>query len=321
MQTKHLDRVRCHGYAEDVTPVDAPVLLELYAGIGGVAATGARVVAGIDHDELAHTVYAANFSHPVLRKNLVSFPIDALKAFAATVWWLSPPCQPFTVRGQRRDVNDRRCESLLRLVDVMQIARPPVVMLENVPGFAGSLAESRVRGALAGYTITVEEHCPTALGVPMQRRRVYLVALRSDVVDQHGPFAPVWPEIPVQLRPLAGYLDEHPSEAMRLQPAFLDRFEDALHIVEADDPRALAACFTGAYGRSPVYAGSYLRREGVLYRFSPAEIARLMGFGDAFWLPDDVPRVTRKLGNAVSVDIARHLLAALPRAVRPLDVD
>ncbi|MCB9677653.1 MAG: DNA cytosine methyltransferase [Alphaproteobacteria bacterium] len=279
-----------------------PRVLELYAGIGGVAASGANVVAAIDHDEAAHRTYTASWAHPAHRLNLVSVRAERLAAFEADVWWMSPPCQPFTVRGARRDLDDRRCESLVHLLDVVRVVRPRALILENVPGFEGSQAHAAVREALDGYALHERDWCPSALGVPMERRRFYLVATAE----------PVEPTIPVlPLRPLAGFLDARPDPAMALDAGFLDRFGDALHVVDADDPRAVSACITGAYGRSPVYAGSYLRRDGGLYRFSPAEIARLMGFPAHLALPTDVRRATKLLGNSLSVDVVRWLLGEI----------
>ena len=283
-------------------------VLELYAGIGGVAASGAPVVAAIDHDEAAHLSYTANFSHPAHRLNLVSVRAERLAAFGADVWWLSPPCQPFTVRGARRDVEDRRCESLLHLLEVLPQVRPKAVVVENVPGFEGSIAHARLREALAGYAIVEGSWCPSALGVPMMRRRFYLVAAARPVPSQ----IPLLP-----LRPLSSYLDPEPDPRMRLSAEFLDRYREALHRVEADDPEAVAVCFTGAYGKSPVYAGSYLSREGELYRFSPAEIARLMGFPPGFVLPTDLRRASKLLGNSLSVDVVRWIFSGLSTAISP----
>ena len=48
--------------------------------------------------------------------------------------------------------------------------------------------------------------------------------------------------------------------------------------MDAQDPNAVAACFTSAYTNSPVYAGSYLRQHGRIWAFSPHEILRLLGF-------------------------------------------
>ncbi len=274
------------------------MLLELYAGIGGVAATGVDVVCAIDHDVYAHEVYTANFSHPALRLNLVSVKPARLAAFGADVWWLSPPCQPFTVRGQRRDVDDRRCESLLHLLTVIPEVRPPALIVENVPGFEGSRAHQRLRESLAGYHVQEVEWCPAQLGIPVQRRRFFLLASLE-------PFelAP----IVRKPRQLSDYLD---ASGPPLPPA-LERFVDAMHIVDADDELAQACCFTGAYGRSPVYAGSYLRQNGAVRMFTPREIARLHGFSDDFVLHSDPRRATKQLGNGVSVDVARKLLESL----------
>jgi hypothetical protein len=88
--------------------------------------------------------------------------------------------------------------------------------------------------------------------------------------------------------------------------------------------RTLTACFTSAYGRSPVRSGSYLalapRAECTgddpppLRRFSPAEVLRLLGFPAAFRLPPELPRdaAWHLAGNSLSLPAVRAVLAAVP---------
>lgn len=274
-------------------------VLELYAGIGGVAAAGADVVAAIDHDPYAHAVYTQSFDHPAHRLNLVSVKASRLEAFGADLWWMSPPCQPYTIRGARRDLDDRRAESFVHLLEVLETVRPTALIVENVPGFEGSLAHARLRHTLRDYALAELEWCPTQFGHPVQRRRFFLVA------TQH-PVDTTLPAVP--RRPLTTFLDPVPPAHTRLDDAFLARFGGALHVVDPTHPNAEAVCFTGAYGRSPVYAGSYLLEDGRPRRFSPAEIARLHGFDERLRLPDDPRRSYKLLGNSLAVPVVRALL-------------
>ncbi|HXT21923.1 MAG TPA: DNA cytosine methyltransferase, partial [Thermoanaerobaculia bacterium] len=112
----------------------------------------------------------------------------------------------------------------------------------------------------------------------------------------------------------------HPDDPAELHVAhgLLDRYAHAADVVDADDPLAVAATFTSAYGRSPVRAGSYLRRSGIVRRFSPAEILRLLGFPPTYRLPPDLPLANawRLLGNSLSVPAVREVLSALPLSAR-----
>lgn len=257
----------------------------------------------LDHDEACHATYTANWPSPALRRNLESVK-PALLA-DADAWWMSPPCQPYTVRGQRRDLDDPRSRSLVHLVELLGRLRPRSLAMENVPGFPGSRAHALLRHALrdGGYHVTELELCPSELGVPMRRPRWYLLA------DRDGARVP---RVERTARPpLRAALDATPDPSLWADEALATRYAGNLALCDADDDDALAHVFTAAYGVSPVYSGSWLATPTGPRRFSPAEILRLMGFPEGFSLVAPTPRKAWKLvGNSLSVDAVRCVLGA-----------
>lgn len=296
-------------------------VLELYCGIGGCAAAlaggDAEVVAALDINHRALAVYRHNFPHPAAARTLESLAAGDLAAYDADLWWLSPPCQPFTRRGLGRDDEDPRSRSLLALADRAAQVRPRWLALENVPGFATSRTRERLVAALtgAGYALGEWQLCPSELGVPNRRRRYYLAASRDRRLGEPA-------RRPAASR-LADHLDREPDPALTLPPELLARYRGALDLVDAADPAAVTACFTAAYGRSPVRSGSYLRLAGGgARRFSPAEILRLLGFPPDYTLPPELPRAVawRLVGNSLSLPAVRAVLAALPPAAQTPDL-
>lgn len=299
-------------------------VLELFCGLGGVAAAlgdGAEVVGAVDVDRRALGVYAANHAGRTVVRNLDTVAPADLAGFEADLWTMSPPCQPYTRRGHGRDLDDPRARGFLAVVAAFETLRPPWLFLENVPGFAGSRAHRRLAEVLsaAGYRWHERLLCPSELGMPNRRRRFYLVAGRGDV-----PLAePMVPAQPPPRRPLAGFLDPAPAAELAVPPELARRYRHALDVVHAGDPQAVTACFTSAYGRSPVRSGSYLALAPPgeatddpppLRRFSPGEILRLLGFPATFRLPPDLPRhaAWHLAGNSLSLPAVRALLAAVP---------
>ena len=280
--------------------------VELFAGIGGARAAlppGHSVVQAIDHDEACHRVYTAAWGGHAQRLNLAS--VRARQLAEADAWWLSPPCQPYTVRGKRRDLDDPRAASLVHLLDLVADVRPRALAMENVPGFARSRAHRRVREVLegAGYHVHERTLCPSTLGVPMRRPRWYLVA------DQRPLSVPVEPPM-APPRPLAEVLDPAPAADLWAPSELVERYRGRLAVVDPDEPGATAHVFTGAYGNSPVYAGSWLATPTGPRLFSPREILRLLGFGDAVRLEGLSRRKAYKLvGNSLSVDAVRQVLS------------
>ena len=298
-------------------------MLDLFCGIGGAslaAADVAQVVVSVDINELAVGVLRQNQPHLAVVRELDSLPDDWFRQWNADLWWLSPPCQPFTQRGQQRDIKDQRAQPLLGLLDRIKRLQPRMLGLENVPGFHSSQAHQRLCNTLVelGYEIAELLLCPTQLGIPNRRRRFYLVAS----LDGLAP----WPSLstPCRLAPLAGFLQSDPRKLdearckheLYLAPELVAQYQRAIHIVDLRDPAATTRCFTAAYGRSHVGSGSYLQTAQGVRRFLPGEILRLLGFPDGY-LPCELAmrNAWRLVGNSLSLPAVRYVLqAVLPGA-------
>ena len=116
-------------------------VLELFAGIGGCAMSGqggAEGGAAVDQDEAARATYAIRFDHPQHPRNLHHARPEWFARFDADLWWMSPPCQPYTRRGLKRDVDDSRAQGLLSLLPRIDRCRPPFVALEKALATDGS---------------------------------------------------------------------------------------------------------------------------------------------------------------------------------------
>lgn len=290
--------------------------LELFAGIGGFAAASrglVDVVQAIDVSELSRQAYQSNQQSSFSIRNIESLTAADLAIFDAEFWWLSPPCQPFTRRGKQRDLDDPRCAALINILDLIAELQPTYIGLENVPPFAESRAAMRLREVLqrCGYFWSEQVVCPTELGIANRRRRFYLFA---------GKFAEQFTSDAQKFSKISG---DHPRSiadiviransgdpSLIIPERWQSEYEYAIDVLDATDPYAIGACFTSAYGRSPVRSGSYLRDANGIRFFSPEEIVRLLGFGDDFKFP---PQLTRGqcwglAGNSINVDVVRAIL-------------
>lgn len=296
-------------------------IVDLFCGIGGVAeATRGldrsngreghpiEVRYAIDIDRRVGPLYAAN--HGVTP---VHHTLESIRQIPTTdLWWLSPPCQPYTRRGRRLGERDSRSQAMAHLLTVIPRDRPLKLVLENVPEFAGSAHHRQLISILdgAGYRVREDLLCPTQFGVPMRRRRFYLRARRDS--NRWGACEPRR-----DVARLRGYLNEEAwnDPALRVEDKLIERYASSIRLLDPKNPRAVATCFTAAYGRSPVRSGAYLYcgRRGITRRFAPVEIQRLLGFRSDFWWPPELELRTRYhlLGNSLSVTVVRSVLQTM----------
>jgi tRNA (cytosine38-C5)-methyltransferase len=112
--------------------------------------------------------------------------LQQLLSYNAQIWFMSPPCQPFSRAGVQKDDADPRCKAFLHIINLLtQLSfqqRPLYIFLENVCGFEHSRTLWKFRDALTSLHYVYEEFIlsPLQFGIPNQRRRYYAVAKLLD---------------------------------------------------------------------------------------------------------------------------------------------
>ncbi|MCC6509178.1 MAG: DNA cytosine methyltransferase [Pirellulaceae bacterium] len=296
--------------------------IEFFAGVGGFAcawqqlctpnsgdATGDNAidVVAIDIDQEARSVYQLNWPHTYLNREIESLDASMLKRLDAALWWMSPPCQPYTRRGMQRDIDDPRARSLIHLIGLIDALRPAVIALENVEGFANSQARQLLQQQLdrCGYQVQSRLLCPTELGWPNRRPRFYLLASLKPL--------PAWAPLPryhVSVQDIVASCAVD-SLSLTVDQQLVEQFGRAMDRIRLDEPDCVTACFGSSYGKSLLHAGSYITNGSQWRRFAPQEVARLLGFPATFVLPERLSprRAWKLLGNSLSIPAVRYVLS------------
>lgn len=293
--------------------------IEFFAGIGGFATAWphCEVCLAIDVNRHAERIYRLNHRHPFRVAEIESFPAELLNGYRADLWWLSPPCQPYSRRGKQRDLADPRSRALLHLIGLIEKCRPPIVALENVLGFEVSQAFDLVMATLEreGYTTQSLQLCPTELGWPNRRPRFYMLASQCGLT----PWRTLPSTLPVSLRDLGiPSVGADKNNRLWLDDSQAQALFSAIDRVDPANANAVTACFASSYGKSLLRSGSYLQSGKRYRRFSPREVATLMGYPLEFNLADDMSERTlwKLLGNSLSIAAVGYVLSHLPFTIQ-----
>jgi DNA (cytosine-5)-methyltransferase 1 len=305
--------------------------IEFFSGIGGFAAAAqearVEILQAFDQDQSANLVYSANFHTQPDSTNLDS--IKAAKIEKADLWWLSPPCTPYSRRGAQNDLKDKRAASLVNLLGLVKDCAPQTIVIENVLGFLHSDGYRLVERTLANddYLIHTSLLCSSDFSVPMRRPRVFVCAFKmphnSRGVKDRGTlqkeigwhyaerFSPGLKRAR-ERAPLKDYILEDFDPALLLSTADLHRYQSCMDIVNLSETDRNVICFTSGYGKCFRSSGSFLEiGQDCVRRFSPREILKLLGFKQNFVLPDSISlqKQWKLVGNSLDLNCVEHVLS------------
>lgn len=174
-----------------VDGLQAPLrVVEFYAGVGGMhyalieSGVNFEIAASIDINTNANQVYQHNFpGTPHFNRNICGMTFDELDGLCPDAFVMSPPCQPFTRQGLRRDNFDRRTDSFFHIMQNLTEMKhlPMYILVENVQGFESSNTREHFVSILVrlGYIFQEFLLSPFQFGIPNSRLRYYLLAKRK----------------------------------------------------------------------------------------------------------------------------------------------
>jgi DNA (cytosine-5)-methyltransferase 1 len=209
--------------------------IDLFCGAGGLSEgfrqAGFHVLAGQDYDEQAGATFAA--THHEAR--FVGGPIEnvtpqqLLKAAGVKPGEIDvivggPPCQGYSVYNHQRGESDPRASLFKQYLRIVEGIKPRWLVMENVTGITSIAGGGIVREIHAGmkqlgYRVDMRILRAEEYGVPQERRRVFIIATRTDAPilfpePTHGPnlepFVTVWDAIS-DLPPLKNGDDRGPQ--------------------------------------------------------------------------------------------------------------
>ncbi|MFD0482353.1 DNA (cytosine-5-)-methyltransferase [Kineococcus sp. GCM10028916] len=190
-------------HAERLREGGATLAADLFSGAGGLSwgleAAGLSVVLSVDHDKEAVETHRHHFGGLAVDWNLsdadqVERVAHLMSEAGVQVLAGGPPCQPFSKAGRYlirdrvnkglRDPHDERRDLWRSYLEVVRLARPAAVIMENVPDMALDREMFILRSIveeLEGLGYAVEENIVDTwrYGVPQFRQRLILVALRD----------------------------------------------------------------------------------------------------------------------------------------------
>ncbi|MGH3716680.1 MAG: DNA cytosine methyltransferase, partial [Micromonosporaceae bacterium] len=321
-----------------------PTVIDLFSGCGGLSTglldSGYQVPLGVDNDAPSLITYDYNHAYRGSRSLLADVSelrgsdlllaagVDRLDVLAG-----GPPCQPFSIAGKRRGLDDPRGKLIAEFLRLVRETTPEVVLFENVPAVATAhegkvLYELETELQDMGYKIASGVLLAAAYGVPQNRRRLIVLAVRGvrrvpfpptpthgaedglavtryrtsrdaigDLLDVNAPEADLIPN-----HEPTNHTPKMLDAFMRLAPGRREpgSYHDRLH---PDRPSYTLRAGSGNF--SPLRPVHYEYHRVVTVR----ESARIQGFSDDFIWPDSLSRLQqyRQVGNAVPPPLAEAL--------------
>lgn len=160
----------------------------LFAGIGGIdlgfKKAGFKTQWANEIDKKACETYFVNFPNKIICDGIESIDCENLEKI--DVLTAGFPCQPFSIAGKRRGLDDPRGGNLfLEIIRIIKKLEPRVVFLENVKNLKfhnGGKTLNYMIDLLksAGYKVEfkIMNSCQYSV-IPQNRERLYIVCFKS----------------------------------------------------------------------------------------------------------------------------------------------
>ncbi|UMR31987.1 DNA (cytosine-5-)-methyltransferase [Massilia sp. MB5] len=289
-------------------------VVDLFSGCGGLSKgfelAEFELMLAVERWAAARDVYARNFDHPVkdVDLNRVGDAVSLIEKERPNIIVGGPPCQEFSIAGDR--VEGDKAKLTIKFAQIIRDVRPQWFVVENVIGLSQSATWQKARKILsgAGYGITEQVLNAAYFGTPQNRKRFFAIGR----LDEEDGFLTDQLELgkaddPLSIRDFLG--DEFGIDFYYRHPRNWGR----RGVFSIDEPsptiRSTNRPVPPGYTVHPRDAGPLEDARAL----TTVERARIQTFERNFELAGTITDQNMMIANAVPVQLAQHVAAAIRR--------
>lgn len=299
--------------------------IDLFAGIGGIRIPfdeiGGKCVFTSEWDKFSQQTYSANFGE-MPHGDITKINPEDIPSFDLLLAGF--PCQPFSHAGLKKGFEDTRGTLFFNIAKIVEHHKPKAVFLENVKGLLGhdkGRTFETIKKVLEelGYKVYYKVHNAKDFGVPQNRQRIFIVALRD---DYNFEFA-IPPQTEVKVGDiLEKKVDEKYTISDKLWAGAQRRKAEhkakgngfGYSLFTEDSP------YTSTISARYYKDGSEIliaQKDKNPRKLTPREAARIQGFPENFVIPVSDGQAYKQFGNAVAVPAIRSVAQQLVPYLNP----
>ncbi|MCQ2702942.1 DNA (cytosine-5-)-methyltransferase [Helicobacter pylori] len=306
-------------------------IASLFSGIGGLdlgfIQNGFEIVWANDFDKHAVETYKANIGQNII---LGDIEIEKDHICGHDILIGGFPCQPFSTLGSLQGFEDKRGTLFFTICEIIKKHRPKIVVLENVKNLINHNKGESFKRILfelneLDYQVNYDILNTLDFGIPQQRNRVFIVALRKNSFTNLEFVFPA--KIPCKISAL-DLLDKQVELkyfiSQKMIKTILGKGTKG-YIVEPSIDTSIAKTLTATMHKchrasQDNYYTDLKNWErykdnnySIIRRLTPNEARKLQGFPSNFKQVVSDTQSYKQFGNAVSVNVSFALAKAIKK--------
>ncbi|MEM0993767.1 MAG: DNA cytosine methyltransferase [Bacteroidota bacterium] len=294
--------------------------IDLFCGIGGFRIAfeqacethniNAKCVFSSDIDKYVQVSYEANFGE---KPHGDITQIDEDDVPDHDILFAGFPCQPFSIIGQMKGLNDTRGTLFFDIARIIRAKKPKSFVLENVKQLVGHDKGKTLKVILKtltalGYHVQYRVLNALDFGLPQKRERVVIVGHRDPIMFTFPDSEPFYQSLSEILEEKVDkkYMASDYIRAKRKRSHQSSYYPSIWH--ENKSGNVSSHPYSCALRAGASY--NYLLVNGER-RLTPREMFRLQGFPDTYKIVVSDGQARKQAGNAVPVNIIKAVVLKL----------
>lgn len=168
-------------------------VVSFFAGAGGLdlgfEQAGFDVIWANEFDKEIWSTYQKNHKNTILdKRNIINIPSEEVPDCDGIIG--GPPCQSWSEAGSKKGISDKRGQLFFEFMRILADKKPKFFLAENVSGMLLSthkeaLENIKIMFQEIGYDLSFEMLNVSNYGIPQDRKRVFFVGYRKDLIKKY----------------------------------------------------------------------------------------------------------------------------------------